>query len=268
MTVRIDAGWDVGKIGLLAIKATESVGPTVVVATVTAGTFAHTDISAVTATSTYTDFATQLKTELDAVSAQTYTVTYGVTAGPGGGPGYTISIGSGTTTLEFTGFGGTSGTTVAGALMAEIIGFDGNQSTSASHTSDERPIFALLAATGCESRVIDDYEPDGVAEGDHSIGGRTFSLSDSTAIKFRDFVLMFESHAATYKRSATATFPWTYEHMWEHVRSEQPFLLDADNEDTVYKLRPENANVKFDRAHADHDDQSHIPFFCYMLGRL
>ena len=70
------------------------------------------------------------------------------------------------------------------------------------------------------------------------------------------------------KRSATSTYPWTFEAMWEHVRAEEPFLLDADPEDTVYRLRPGGASFKAERAHADHDDQSHLPFLCYMLGRL
>lgn len=275
MTLRIEAGWRIGTagigvIGTATIKIVESVGPTTITPSVTTGRYLHTSIASVN--SSYSDFATALKTALDAASARTYTVTWNGATGA-----YTISPDSGTITVEFS-----SGGTSLGAAydnMRRILGFSGNKTTASSQTSDIAPYYYISGLMGAKTDSTDDYEPDDLVRGGHTDDGGHYSVSASGQPTFNDFVIPHETKAKVFTRSApqeaatdpfhtAADVPWTYQHLWQHIRGSEPFLVVDDTDSTVHTLRPEGGAFRPARVVSDWDGAWNLRFATYVDGRL
>jgi len=273
----IEAGWDFAAQGTVAAKLTENVGGTVEL-TVTTGKYCHTDIKGIgtIATTDYDDFATQLKTRLEAASpnARTYTVTWNRTKTPEAPPGsastgpYQIGVNTGTFKLEFSNVA----TPSQGTAMRRVLGFVGDRALAADHRSDMYPYYFLEAVTGAKSLVSDDYEPDGSTTEAHTPSGAHYSSNVTTAILHHDFTIQFEVKAKTHKRNApaeaVAVRPWTYQHFCEHVRGRYPFLVVDSSESTVHFMRTPHTEFRPRRDSVDSDALWHWPFTTIMEGRL
>lgn len=266
MTLRLEAGWDLDKVGNFGVKVTEATGPLAFQVTMTTGQLCHTALTSVLVN--YKAFSNQLKAALDAASVAsgnswTYTVSRTVSDTA---HYYTVSAAEGNTALEF------SLATVAadGTRMRQALGFTGDSASAASHSSSAqaRPYYAVLSAGLAKSRVSDDYEPDEIAQGDWSTGGSHYTVSASSGIVFHDFDVLFEAKAAVFKRSAAASVPWTYQHLWEHCRGDEPILAVDDTESTVHYLRPEGASFRPERAVSDWDGAWSLALRTYVEGRL
>lgn len=260
MTLRIDAGWDFDKVGSFSLQFTDSGGSDTI--TISTGQYCHTDITSVMGNGVYSDFATKLQADLNASGtlAGAYTVTYtgGTTAAfASGSEGYRIQCDENFTTAD-----------PSGTLAGQILGLTGAVGSTQDKWCDVRPYYTVVASGGAKSAVTDDYEPDNVADGGWSLGGSHYTVSAQTAITFHDFDLQYEAKAATFKRDAVASVPWTYQHLWEHCRGDEPMLVADGTDDTVHYLRPEGAAWKPARAAADWDGAWSIPFVTFMEGRL
>ena len=271
MTLRIACGITFGADNAVEFEITEVAGGTFSVRIDKAGVkhgttvvdtgvrWAHVDMSAVTSIGGYGDLATVLKTALDAGSpnALTYTVTYDAST-----LGYTIAASAGgISALWFS----TVAVAAEGVRARQLLGFSGDD-LSFPTVSDVAVFYAINAAMGCKSNPTEVYEPTGVAEGGWTHAGSHFSVASFEAIKFDDFDLYFESKAATFEQDATAATPWTYQHMWEHVRSAEPFIVIDDVDSRVYFLRPEAASFTPDRAVANWDGGFHLKLKCFLAG--
>lgn len=254
MTLRICAGWDLGRIGGFSLQFTDTGGSDTIA--ISTGTYAHESMANVLGSGNYAEFATALQTALNASGTLngTFAVTWSSVTYQ-----YTIASTVAFTTADPTG-------TIAG----QILGLTGAVASTTSKTSDVRPYYVIDAAMGCKSRASDDYEPPGVAEGDWTIGGSHYSVSVAAAVTFHDFTLTYESKAATFKRAATAAVPWTYQHLWEHCRGSQPLMVtdDVDTAGAVHYLRADGASWKPERAVADWDDAWHLTFNTILKGRV
>jgi hypothetical protein len=250
MTLRISAGWDFAKatVGSFSMTITGSSGAAFAV-NVTSGTYAHETMSPVV---TYTAFAVALQTAINAAAtAGTYTVTYSSST-----QAYTVTRDTGTFTATLN------------TVARRVLGRDADWSVGAiSQTSNNRPYYVLVGALGARSEVSDDYEPDGIVEAEESDSGEVYAISRTTAPVYHDWIVQFESKAATFERNAASGVPWTWQHFVKHVRSEEPFLVVDDLGTSVHKLRPESARFKPTRQSPDYDNHWHIPFMTYLLGR-
>lgn len=262
MTIRIEVGWDHAVIGTASIYVTEATGPLSFTASITSGTHCHTGLNSVLGSGNYTAFSAALKTALDTASAAsgntwTYTVSYTSTTGA-----YTISAGGGNTALDFS----TPGT--AGTVARQILGFSGNSSSAASHASDVGLYYRVDPANAAVSNPTDDYEPGNVAEGAEADDGTQYAIHRTAAAVYSDFDITSEAKAATFKRSAVAATPWTYQHLWEHARARTPFLVTDDSDQTIHYLRPDGASWKPNRTVPNYDDLWDLRFSTIVEGRL
>ncbi len=263
MALHIECGWDQAVVGTSSIRLTEDPGgtPDTITGSVGALTWCHRNLSGVLGSGNYQSFPTQLENALDAASANgyTYNVVFNSTT-----LRYTISAGSGEDfDIEYN-----SGTT-AEVRMFQILGLAGASAGSTStYTGTRVPYYVIGSAMGAASEKTDDYEPPGIVEGSFSDSGQDFSVSRTASPVFSDFSLAFEAKSASFKREATTTVPWTYQHMWEHARGTEPFVVVDDSESTVHRLRPEGGSFQPRRASADYDNYWHHMFKTYMLGRL
>lgn len=256
MTARIESGWE---LAAAAASLEINVGAAGVdTVSNAAGKFCHTDLSSV-ANVTHSDWATELKTRLDAAttSAQTYTVTW-----DGSAQTYTISASS-TFTIEFP-------NSAAGTLMKQILGFAGDRTTATSHVSDVRPYYVIVAENGGWSEASDDYEPPDVSYGAVSDSGRIYAVGRTEAPILNDWVVPLEPKAAVFDRVATAAVPWTWSHFFQHARSVQPFARIDDYDSSVHRLRPEGiaSSFKPDRVVRDWDELWNVRIQSYNLGYL
>lgn len=259
MALRILAGWDFAKIGTNTIRIVETTGTALSYSiSYSTGTYCHESLSSVL-TGLYSRFSTKLQSDLNTVSASqghsyTFTVTYSSSA-------YTYTINANNFLFNLF-FDGTSGTDAR-----HTIGFTGSKTGASLYTSDARPYYVIGAAVGARSRVKRDYEPPGLVSGAISAGGTHYAIAPQASIKQYDFTTTFETATAVFKASAVAAVPWTYEHLWEHCRSDEPLYSHDGTEGIVHYMRP-------DGAHFDHEleqpdwDMWHINFLTYLKGRI
>lgn len=284
MALRLEAGWDFARVNTHKMLVTESTGSLafqivcdsngVQHATSAGGSlvvsdsdtaWAHTDLTSVMGTGSYDDFAGALETALTAGSAANgNTWTYAVSYSEGA---YTISASAaGTPQSIALGFSTLSDD---GTSMRQLLGFSGDQASATSHTSDVRTYYTIVTAQGAKSQVREDEHLPGAISGAVSMGGQHYAIGPTEFVTLHDFTCMFESKAATFKRSAAANPPWTYQHLFEHAQAIEPILVvdSGASESTVHTMRPEGAYWHSLRAQPDWD-MFHIEFLTYVDGRL
>jgi hypothetical protein len=248
------AGWDTAAIGTFSVVVGGTVGSGT--ATVTASTYAHTDLSSVTGTGTYTAFAAAVQTALNAVVAG-WTVSYSTST-----YAYTISHAT-AFTLTWTGTGGTN--------LQRALGFTATVGSTTSATSTVRPYYVIVPAITARSQVSDVYEPDDIVKEAVSDGGTSFAISKDTTETFSDWEQQMESASATLARSAVAAVPWTWEAFFKHLRGAYPFRLVDGSTSTVHKLREKGAaftGTTRRRVAVDYDDLWIIMLMTRDLGTV
>lgn len=249
MTIRVYTGVQPTRVGAFTLAFTDGGGAHS--CSVTAN-FCHVSIASVTATSGYSDFATLLQSAMNGVSSG-YTVSFSTTT-----LAYTITRGT-----AFTIDGGTS------AAMTAMLGTP-NTGSSTTHTSTIRPYGVVAGTVGGRSRDSGVYEVDGIAYDGEADDGSSYSVARTAAPSYLEFSIPLEPKSAVYIRSAVASVPWTWQHLWEHARSVEPLLVVDSNtsESIVCKLRSDGASFKPEREVADYDDAWNIPFRTRVLGYL
>lgn len=273
MSLRYEFLWDHSIIGAVQIKAT--LDGAEFESTIATGNYGHTSIASVD--SNFTDFATALKTEMDADNpgSATVTVTWNGTTG------YTLTPSSGTLALNFT------TTTVAqGTLMRRILGFDANADTSAaaSQSSTMRPYYMVIPAQAGRTNVTDEYEPEGITRESKADDGSVYQLSKSTSEILTDWdqVAEIETAPATFSDQGTQVYKrqadgegtaddvaWTYQHAFEHHRlGLHPFLCLDGSDSIVYRLRAEGSTFHPVRWASNDFGLWTVAFRAYELGRV
>lgn len=257
MALLLETGWSVDEDGQYDVTITESAGGVATTVSIASGLYCHTDIQAIVAG--YDDFAGDLKAALEAASpnALTYTVTWSTSAQT-----YTISVSSGTVSLTFSGNNG--------LRMRRVLGFSGNQSTAASHTSDIGCFYAITCTEDGPSDVSDEYEDSDVcAEAEADDGSHDGIAWQQVAI-YDDYTIKFEPLAIVFKRHASSSLPWTHQHFFEHVRNVHPFLTrnTIASENTVRYIRADQARFRPSRVVSDWDELWDIDHGTRVKGRL
>lgn len=255
MTLRAFAGWDHAKLGSATLSIQESGGGGVTAVSISSGKYCHIDLTDVIA---YDDFATALKTALDAASptAKTYTVSFSQATRK-----YSISISSGTVAITFA-------SDTAGTTMKRLIGFTADHSTASSHASDIEVWGTMESAEGASSAAGPD-ELTGFIEESTSFAGDVYQVFGTAPVRKRDFEIRFEPRAATKTRYAATSQTHTWEDFWQFVRG-QPFLIVDDIDSTVYRLRKEAFWFAPERSWSrkDYDGGYTLKFKCFVHGRL
>ena len=243
-------GFDFARIGTHTLAGSDDGGAFSV--SYTSGTYAHRDCSSVTGASTYTAFATTLKTNLDAQSAGagTYTVTWATT-------GYTIAYSSGNFSLTFT---GSTAATNAGALL----GFSANQTGAATYSSTRTPYYYLALSRSSVAKFSRPFERSGQTVRQTSVNGNAYSVRPATRVKEVAFDIRYQALATVFLAEATAAVPWTYEALLAHVGAWEPARLVTDDDDIVYKyLEPDFS----DEAREPEWNDYHARWRLHVLGQ-
>lgn len=172
-----------------------------------------------------------------------------------------------------------------GAAMRDILGFSGAATASAaSHTSTQRPKYAIVSAVAGQSQVHEVYEPSGRIAYVESDNGSAYSIRPDALPQYRDWVQGYESTGptdaawtaahgvagapvrATDVGSATLV-TWSWQDFYRHVSAELPFILadratSVGGEGTIYKLRGDGAHFDPTRVTADFDGHWSMPLRC------
>lgn len=220
---------------------------------VTSGTYCHVDAQ-ISGNGLYDDFATKLKTDLDAASssATAYTVTFDETTLK-----YTISHAA-NFSMVFAG-------TAQGTHTKNLLGFSGNKSGANTYTSDYACYYAIAGTQGGLS-MPKEYQPSGMAVDAEANDGSPYMHGRATAVRYKDFVIQFEPLAKVRSREAATAVPWTWEHFFDHCRAGHPFVVIEDGENTIHTLRADGAS--WDPANAEPDIETwfHVPFRTRVRG--
>jgi hypothetical protein len=222
------AGWDFARFessDQFNITVTPSAGAPQAI-TETSGTYAHRDLQAVTGSGYYDDFATRLKSKLDALApSRVYTVTWAAATG------YTMSVGGGATfAIAFN-----------NTRSSQLLGFSGNLSAAASHASDRTPYYYLALARDGLSKYSRPFERAEQTKRVISSSGNAYSIGPATRERGLKGTLRFQTLATVFADEAASSVPWTYEHLVQHARCWEPLLLSlgpssSPTEDLVVKL--------------------------------
>lgn len=216
-------------------------------------TWCNVDISSIV--SGYDDFATILGSALtdDTVLTRTYSVSFSKTTGF-----YTISAN-----------GSFSITTNTTALARNILGIATSGAVSSSGnaiTSTRQAYYSKIGAMGARSDDTGQYEPDDLCDDAEDDAGASYGMSVTTPPKYRDWVLAFETEAATFKHKAADTVPWTWEHFFEHVRVDNPFGIMDDGQDAACFMRGNAGSFKPRSVALDWHAYWNIPFGVRVKG--
>lgn len=284
MALYYEWGFDVAQIASgFSVDVTDSSGAAgadrTFAVSFTTGTYCHTTLAGVTATSTYTAFAAALETALEAGSAlgatpRGYAVTWSRSTG------YTIAL-----TSEFSGGPGTKltldfTTSDAKTNLRRVLGMTGDRTGALTYSSTVRPYYFLIPSIQGRSSV-DEREPDGLSEDSISDDGSADQISCDTAEVHLDWVQMAEPDAPDvgflfadawsppYERHATSAAPWSYMHAFRHARAgKQPFLVADGSQNLVCELRADGTSFKPQRSQGPDVEIWNIAFRTRLLGRL
>lgn len=258
MTHRIEAGWNVAKLGTHTLSVTGNLGTASV--SITTGTYCHTDLTSVLGAGSYDDFAGALATVLDAsaTSSTSYVVTWNTSTLV-----YTIATVAGCS-LTFP-------NTDAGNRMADALGFTRNSTTSTltTQTGTRRPFYVIDGDMGGRSGWTRVHEGDDIVSQAEAEDGSTYAVARTVAPLYDDWTVPFETLEATFEASATTAVPWTWEHFFKQSRGIEPFAVFDDAGDSVHVLRgPRGARFKPARASEDWDGRWNIDILTINRGAL
>ena len=148
---------------------------------------------------------------------------------------YTIARATGTGTFTLV-FGNTP--------SRLLLGFSANQTTNSTHTATLTPSFWIDATL--DGRSLDregDYEPGSIASISISDDGTAYAgISRTVSPKYRAWVQQFELKRKVFKAFDDGTDHWTFEDLWEHCRTEMPFVVDDGVDQMVCVLLSESSS--------------------------
>ena len=257
MAAYLLAGFDIERIGTHTLAFSDDGGSHSF--SLVDGTYALRDLSSVMGAGLYTAIAAKIQAEMNAASdgAGAYTVTWSSTT-----YAFTIAYSGGNFGMTLTG-------TDAAARMGRLLGFSANASGAASYTSTRTPYYVLALAKEGPADYSRDYEVSGQTKRQASAGARAFSIGPRRYERRTKFDLQFNTLASTFADKATASAPWTYEHLVQHARCHEPIVLAYSAESLVYKL----VKGEFDEdarksVWGDYHGRWHLGVEGQVLGRL
>jgi hypothetical protein len=256
--MRILAGFDTAEHGTLTFEGRGTTGSGSYVSTdVTAGTYCAETMAAISGASGYTAFATAVATAMTASMGSTVTGSWSSS-----NLQYTFSkTGAGDWKI------GADEADADIARLGRFCGFSTSLTNATSITSDVTPYFAIETAIDEKSNVSDTYEPDGIVSEAEADDGSSYTIARSTAPQYEDFRFVYESHAATFTREASASVPYTFQRFIEDVRAAHPFWVRNASDSAVYTMRAKAAVFAPTRVTKDFDDHWNWPFQCRLIGR-
>lgn len=163
-----------------------------------------------------------------------------------------------------------------GERFASAIGIDPAGATSVSDdvVGTMRPYYVMRAVYDGVERGNDQYEPNSIAFESEADDGASYGVARTTSPKYYDFSVQFETKETSFKANATAAVPWTWEHMFEHIRTIEPFWMTdsaytGDVDTTLsLKMRAEGSSQNFRMVAPQLDTLWDIPFKTRVLGRF
>lgn len=265
MAYTIQATWDTSDTGLACVLDESGTATTSV--TITATNLCHTAITSANTGLAYAAFATEFKSALDTASPSGWTYSVDLTT-TNGQSYYTVASSGNSFKLTFSGSGD------AGTHLRQVLGYDGDiGSYGSSHQGFWIPYYLIMPEHGAVSRSTGDYEPDKIAEDEEADDGTPTSVIRTQSPTYHDWSQMIEPIASVYKRKTSNALgqgkavQWTYQHFWEHVRSDRPFLTaDLAGETTVHTMRAKGANFKPRRTTENFDDQWDLELLTRVRG--
>lgn len=162
--------------------------------------------------------------------------------------------------------------TFSNAATSAIFGFTGNVSGAQTYTGSASPTYVLVPSLDGGSDPTPYYEPDSVANHVSSDQGQGHGMSRTVSPIHQDWRQEFESKEKTFKGNASATHPWTFQHLFEYCRGTRPFSVYTPRFDfevdyvPAYYLRSDGANFKPERHSPGNASQFWIPFRCEVGG--
>lgn len=252
-------GFDLARIGGISVTIAATTY------TISTGTFAHVDLSAVMGGGNYTALAPAIQ----ALLPGTYSVAYDPTL-----VRYSITN-TGTFAMTFP-------ATQAGRNAYAILGFPvAGVSGSAAYPSTIRPTYLVRALIDAQSEQSDEYQPDGIVTEAVATGGQSYAIAPQSAPVQMDWTQPFESNLppATFGAVGTAVFTrdlvptvtrWAWQDFWSAASAIEPILLrdQAATAGPVFKMRAEGASFRPIRVSPDLQALWSMPFRTRLLGRL
>lgn len=219
------AGWDFGLIGTTEMRFSDDGGSFTI--TYNSGTYAHRDLSAAMGGGNYLAWITKLIADMNATSsgAGVYTGSWSATTGL-----YTIAYSAGNFTMTFD-------VLTSRIRMGQILGFAANQSGASSYVSTRTPYYFLALARDGMASYTRPFEVAGQTQRVVSINANAYSIGPTTYEKRIKGKLRFNTLAKVHADQASASVPWTYEHLLQHARAHEPVLISTTSTgDLVVKM--------------------------------
>lgn len=246
MTAYLATGFDLARLGTM--KCAVDDGTNSGTATVTPGTYCHTSLASLAATSGYAGFPAAVDSALDAVlTANGVTVTFSTTT-----LRYTVTTTEANMVLDFRSatLGDDSGQRLAAALgfnyqHATATGgsasdpYDVIISTSGSPVGNVAPYYCLGLSRDGVTDYSRPFETPGQTVRQVSSNANAYSIGPATYEKRWNGRLRFQTLASVFASEADDTVaPWTYEDLLAHARCHEPVLLHHSGEatDMVFKF--------------------------------
>ncbi|MFA7295717.1 MAG: hypothetical protein WC211_00860 [Dehalococcoidia bacterium] len=162
-----------------------------------------------------------------------------------------------------------------GVALRDILGFEANLSSAATHTSTKRPKYLICTRHAGQSAVKASHEPGGRIQHAESESGFQYDIGPDELATYANWTQPYETNigptdadwagdfavgGAPMRRTdvgAATKVYWTWEDFWKHVRATLPFALvdqaAGSNEGDVYKLHGDAAHFDPTRKTVDFD---------------
>lgn len=267
MAYTIQATWDTSSTGLTCVLDEQGTANTSVTVSVT--NLCHTAIPSSNTGVAYSKFATVFASALDSASPSGWTYTVDLTT-TGSQAYYTVASTGNSFKLTFSGSGD------PGTHMQNVLGYDGDiGSYGSSHQGFWIPYYLILPVHGGPSRSSGDYEPEDIAEDEEADDGTPTAIIRTQVPTYHDWFQLLEPIASVYKRKTSSSLgqgkavAWTYQHFWEHVRADRPFLtvdFGGSGETTVHTMRAKAASFRPERNVDNYDEYWDLEFRTRIRG--
>lgn len=153
-----------------------------------------------------------------------------------------------------------------------LFGFGADVSAGTQQADGDRvPTYVCVPTLEYTSNDSPDFEEEEVGNHvtpDDNSGG--FGVSRYVARVQRTWDQQYETKERSQRASATSTYPWTFQHLFEYCRGHRPFAIAEGPRGTT------GADIQFfyldrvawrpERASPGNDAQFHIPFRCHVIG--
>lgn len=122
-------------------------------------------------------------------------------------------------------------TATLNTVAQNVLGMGASLNTGTA-ASDVRPYYVHAPDDPYLGNARGNHEPNDFAETYRTDGGDGFSVEPTSVPKMDRWKLRGEPDAVTHKHAAASDPPWTWEHLYEHCRGNEPMVL-VDNAGSI-----------------------------------